>query len=113
MDPQVPYKICLKLAVSPEYMPPQFKSYHDTFPWMRMGKYLQCELFSNFPLKPVAKNIVFGSLATHFMLITIKFDLYVLVLLFKINFEVGNQRDRANNHLRLVNLNSLQLIRIN
>ena len=49
-------------------------------------KYLQSELFGIFQLKPVTKIILFGSLASHFMLMTMKFDLLVLLLLFKNNF---------------------------
>ena len=86
MDPQDACKIRLKFVVSPEYNPPQLKSYYDIFPSMRMEKNLRSEAFSIFQLNPGAKNILFWSLANHLMFLTIKFDLHLLFLIFKNNF---------------------------
>ena len=86
MDPQDASEIRLEFVVSPEYNPPQLKPYYDIFPSMRMEKYLQPEVFSVFQLNPEAINILFGSPATYFMFLTIKFDFHVLFLIFKNNF---------------------------
>ena len=86
MDPQDASKIRLEFVVSPEYNPSQLKSYYDIFPSMRMEKYLRPDVFSIFQLNPATINILFGSLATYFMFLTIKFDLHVLFLIFKNNF---------------------------
>ena len=86
MDPQDASKIRLEFVVSPECNPSQLKSYYDIFPSMRMEKYLRPDVFSIFQLNPATINILFGSLATYFMFLTIKFDLHVLFLIFKNNF---------------------------